>query len=493
MLTRSVVVKSMASAMSPRQPRLIDYGPQLVGLFVFVLALWAQVGDAFVGRFMGDGLNLVLAKALARGDGMLLIHFPDAVPARWIHPLYPFVISLVGKVWPTFPDNLVLIQILDSAFLGVAAWIVSLHVRRLDFSPLYALTAVALGFSSASILSLSVSAFAEPLLLVLAAGAVLLADRKGLSRWTAAASGLLAGASMLTGNIGVFVVVGVVTAFALQKRVGFAVVAAVVATIVVIPWLAWTIRVADPTGLAAVAVESARQAGELDGVISWQGLGPLVNLLLPSLPRWMMFVAGPIAAGFFGVGLLSVFRTAPALVIVVSTCIMGAWLHPAVVPRNEWILFPWFVVLLAIGASRSWGYARQTRIPVFLAFVVLSVAYVPRTAVSVASRQYAASLVGQNDFLRRLFLSINVELPEDAVIASDAEAMVHLYTGRLVIPARSDFSRTYCNAGVTHVARTNLPVPGAIDDELIRAMGSSVSTVFSLTDGPSLYHFTCPR
>ena len=43
-------------------------GGWVVALLVFAISLWARKADVLVGLSGADGLNLVLAKALASGD-----------------------------------------------------------------------------------------------------------------------------------------------------------------------------------------------------------------------------------------------------------------------------------------------------------------------------------------------------------------------------------------------------------------------------------------
>src|SRR5436190_17278816 len=83
--------------------------PLLFALGVFVVALWAQP-RALVGAFYDDGIYVVLAKALAEGHGFHYIHLPGAPPAVHYPVLYPFALSLLWRLWPAFPDNVVLFQ-----------------------------------------------------------------------------------------------------------------------------------------------------------------------------------------------------------------------------------------------------------------------------------------------------------------------------------------------------------------------------------------------
>ena len=99
--------------------RLERHWPALVALGVFVTALWAQT-NAMVGVFYDDGLYVVLAKALATGDGFRFIHLPGAPPGVHYPFLYPAALSVLWRVWPAFPANVTLFQLFDSAMLATA-------------------------------------------------------------------------------------------------------------------------------------------------------------------------------------------------------------------------------------------------------------------------------------------------------------------------------------------------------------------------------------
>jgi len=94
-------------------------------LLAAVLALCAA-GRMYVGscgQCHDDGIYTVTAKALAEGDGYRLVSLPGEPPQTKYPPLYPAVLALLWKLWPAFPDNLLLLKgfslLCGAAFLGV--------------------------------------------------------------------------------------------------------------------------------------------------------------------------------------------------------------------------------------------------------------------------------------------------------------------------------------------------------------------------------------
>ena len=75
-------------------------GARVVTLLVFVISLWPRDADVLVGLSGADGLNLVLAKALAGGDGLRFVHMPEAPIAVGFPPLHPFLVGIAWRAWP---------------------------------------------------------------------------------------------------------------------------------------------------------------------------------------------------------------------------------------------------------------------------------------------------------------------------------------------------------------------------------------------------------
>src|SRR6185436_3223086 len=56
-----------------------------------------------VGVFYDDAQYLILAKALASGDGYRFINLPGAPAATHFPPGYPLLLALLWKLSPSFP------------------------------------------------------------------------------------------------------------------------------------------------------------------------------------------------------------------------------------------------------------------------------------------------------------------------------------------------------------------------------------------------------
>jgi hypothetical protein len=126
--------------------------------------------------------------------------------------------------------------------------------------------------------------------------------------------------------------------------------------------------------------------------------------------------------------------------------------------------------------------------------------------ISVADRRFTVTADQSSRPFALLTTGIASAVPEDAVVASDGEAMIYLYTGRRAVPAylfrleeRSmtpfgvDTTTAYfCESGVTHLATSWLGGDLLPLFEALQAGDSIVTPQFTVTDGPALFAFRCP-
>lgn len=78
-------------------------------VIVLVLGAWQMVVGV-CGVFHDDAIYVITGKALAQGYGYRLINLPGA-PLQTKYPiLYPALLSVIWKLWPSFPGNLLAMQ-----------------------------------------------------------------------------------------------------------------------------------------------------------------------------------------------------------------------------------------------------------------------------------------------------------------------------------------------------------------------------------------------
>lgn len=88
-------------------------------LMVLVLGYWRMV-PTVCGAYHDDGIYVITAKALAQGQGYRLSFLPDSPVQTKFPILYPALLAIVWKLWPSFPNNLFLMKWL-TLFCGAAS------------------------------------------------------------------------------------------------------------------------------------------------------------------------------------------------------------------------------------------------------------------------------------------------------------------------------------------------------------------------------------
>ncbi len=490
-----------------------EFWPGLLALGVFAVSLWAQP-SALVGVFYDDGIYVVLAKALAEGEGYRYLHLPGAPPGVHFPILYPAALSLLWRMWPAFPQNVVLFQLFDSAALAVAAGLIAQHARRWNVPPVVQYVSLPLAFVAFPLLAIVGVRFSEPLFLALLAGALVLADREEVSGARGAAAGLLAGLAALTRSIGIAAVVGIPLAWWLRGNRRAAVLALAGAAVVLLPWAVWLLRhggavdprIASNYGTYAAAMEQAGLPSILAG-LDLRVFAPLARLTLPAVPPviWLA-LAGLLAAAVVWGG-VAVASRVPVFLTTLGFYLAIVTVWPFAPDRFVWIVLPWLAMLAVVGSMAAWRKGAWTRWPAVLLALAVLVGYPRREAVSLWQRQFAATAEGITAPFSVLVPAVIAELEPNAVVATEDEALVYLYTGRRSVPSylfrwsgrsttplsRDGTVQFYCDTGVTHLALSGPRAPAApLVDELAQGSDSTLSLLFRVTNGPALYEFRCP-
>ncbi|MCH7683916.1 MAG: hypothetical protein IIB35_09440 [Gemmatimonadetes bacterium] len=496
-----------------RDRGLHEFWPGLLALGVFAVSLWAQP-SALVGVFYDDGIYVVLAKALAEGEGYRYLHLPGAPPGVHFPILYPAVLSFLWRMWPAFPQNVALFQLFDSAALAVAAGLIAKHARRWNIPPVVQYVSLPLAFVAFPLLTIVGVRFSEPLFLALLAGALVLADRKEVSGARGAAAGVLAGLAALTRSIGIAAVASIPLVLWLGGKRKPAVAALIGSVALLGPWVIWLFlhgdavdpRIASNYGTYLAAAGQTGLLGILAG-LDFRVFAPLARLTLPAVPPviWLA-LAGLLAAAVVW-GAVVVAPRVPVFVTTLGLYLAIVTVWPFAPDRFVWIVLPWLAMLAVVGSMAAWRKGSWTRWPVVLLALAVLVGYPRREAVSLWHRQFAATAEGITAPFSVLVPAIIAELEPSAVVASEDEALVYLYTGRHSVPSylfrwsgrsttplsRDSTVQFYCDAGVTHLALSGPAAPAApLVDELAQGSDSTLSLLFRVANGPALYEFRCP-
>jgi hypothetical protein len=488
--------------------------PGVVGLGVFLAALWAQ-GNTMVGVFYDDGIYVTGAKALAEGLGYRNIHLPG-VPPPIVHypPLYPLWLSMLWRLWPHFPANVALFALGDAAFLGLAAWITARHLyRRLPLPGSLVLAVLALGFVNFPLLTLVSLRMSEPLFLLLLTAAVAVADRQGPGVRDGVLAGVLAGLATEVKTVGLCVLAGVVLALWLRRRRPAALAAAAAGALVVAPWVVWVLLHAgqvDPRfANYTTYLSELHQAGlaAVLGGLKGRALSPISDIMVPRVDVWLRRPLGWLLFVTLAWGVGRSARHAPALVATLLCYFLVISLWPFPPNRFIWIIIPWILLLIAVGCRAAWHRRWWGRALVATIALTAATGYVRFEGISLWRHTFLTTNRQISRSFQLLVPAIATELPPDAVIATEDEALVYLYTGRHTVPSNlfhwqglgtEPFStaeqvRIWCQMGVTHLAVT---APGDQATRIVAAFSQRPDSIFTplfhVTKAGTLYRFRCP-
>jgi hypothetical protein len=450
---------------------------------VFAAALLALRVDDVAGLYVDDAWYVLLGKALASGHGFTLLNPPTPGIVPFYPPAFPFVLSLVFRVAPEFPGNvfwLKLPSILSVLGTAAVAFVYFRRERALDDRRALLMSLVVLFFPGLVFLATS-TVMSEPFFAFTQISAVALTERvlreqRGRAIATAAAAGALVAVTALGRSIAL-PLLPIATAYLVwRRRTREALVAAATALVLIGPWFAYA-RVHAPTPAQQQVVNDQitvpytaqfwlrlagsqqygwAKASELPGrfVANLRSAGlysvgalyayPLFRLIEPGEWRWSL-TGGVISAVLAALTLLGFARTARRRVTLAEIYVIGemaiilAFPYPSY--RYMVPLLPFFLIYTCEGiaavVARSAGRAEigAAAVTVFLvtcllSHVALDVAPLVGSTLGGASRSAWQRSFDDN---RALLDWVRQRLPDDAIVATQNPAMVHLYTGRRTV------------------------------------------------------------
>jgi len=481
----------------------------ITGVATLIVGI-ATLNQALVGVFYDDGLYAGLATALASGLGYVHPNLPGMPAPAAVHypPLYPVVLApffglmsvggaaLAGKI---------LNALLSAAAAGLIVWhatrteILGLGVRR------WVPAAVVFGAAVAiPVLATQSVLFAEPLFSLLLVVTVIATDRE-FSPWIAGAAGALA---LLTRSIGVAIVAGALCFLlarrAQRRRLAIMLLVPLLAAVAWGLWVTTHARFIDPALALGYGNYSAhlRQAGLSAVAVNVPDMSrPLEALVFGWIPvRWLYDIVATVAlgVGLYGLVILS-RRSAIGLALVFYFLILAIWPHPP--DRFLWAVLPWLGLVWVAGMLEIWQRRPRARVAVALLAALVAGGFLHYELRGFAGRWWEVQARAISANFAEL-LPVVGNLPSGAVVATDDEALVWLYTRRQAVPLYLESyrgrdlirptpaeHRAYLERmGVTHVLLASATSPSAIELRgLLGAYPSWLTGIYRWSDGRWLF------
>ena len=439
--------------------------PTIIG--IMVAAVFLSLYRPFpVGIAQDDGLYMILAKAIATGQGYRFINLPGAPAGVHYPPGYPVLLAAISKLAAGVPGNPWVYAAANIAFLGIGAGFLFALARRAGMGvPLSYVCALA-GFLMPPALWMNTALLSEPMWLGLAIPWLVYADaaerREEVDARTALILGATAGCIALVRSQAATLVLALVVVLALRRRWKPAALALLAAAVVVAPWQLWV----------------ARHAGDIPAALSAK-YGPYTSWLIDGLrsggPR---FLAGTVLHNVASSFTILQAMFAPIGGAVLATVLLGvpglagAWrlarrnpvvftaivAHAAIIvalpfepQRYIWTSWPLVVLWLCAGGAELWestrspapGRSSRLRLAVAANLGALALAAVGITTFMLSTGAYRTIARGQQRRIEPTLAWVREHTSANTVVASDDETAVFLYTGRRAVPATSSRAADY--------------------------------------------------
>ena len=421
------------------------------GIAMLTIAPWP------VGVFQDDAIYVVLAKSLATGEGFRMINMPGSPHATHFPPGYPFLLAALWKIYPTFPDNIVVFKFVNAVFLACTAFGTYRLCRgRLGVGPAGSAVAALIGTISVVVLVVTGVVLSEPMFMALMIPTLLATERaaeRGDLR-TATAAGAMLGALSLVRTVGVFALPAAVLVM-LARRHWRATAALVLAALVfIVPWQLWVSvyqgEMPAPfvgkygsygpwlaEGYRAGGVPFAKavllkNANELFGF-----LGYVTLPVPPVLPR---FVSLGTVLGLMGLGAFMLRSRVPVTIIYLLGYGTVILLWPFEPMRFMLVWWPVMAALMVAGARTIWRW-RPTALPVqglrfasFACVALIACGYAYYNARGVREKWWLNIQSTSATRAKPLAEWVARSTRPDDVLVTDHDLIVYLYTGRRAVP-----------------------------------------------------------
>lgn len=241
-----------------------------------------------MGAYHDDALYLETAKALAEGQGYRILSLPDKPYQTKYPPGLPFLMSLVWRMDPQFPENLSKLTALCWSMLPIYVFLLYRVLSQWGFAPLEAaamcvLTALSPHFVLASMMTMSEMTFGVfSLISIWCLVRATSGESAGSETKLLMLAGFAGGLAFLTRTQGIALAMGAMLFFAWKKQGRNALAYGSVFGTAVLGWLIWT-RTHAYHGSDPVTIYYVDYVRFYAASVEWQEIPKLLWINLDSI------------------------------------------------------------------------------------------------------------------------------------------------------------------------------------------------------------------
>ena len=204
---------------------------------------YAALSPESFGRAHDDSIYVTTAKALATGDGYRIISLPYEPAQTKYPPLYPFLLSLVWRLFPEFPENLVPMMIMTIvatlSFLAASYFYITRKRYSSEWQAVIVLALAALNWRTVALVATLYSEMVYAILSVLALYLTEDYDEHDRSWGRGILAGVVIGLTFLTRSLGVTLLIALAIHSIQRRRLKPALVPLAVGGAFVVGWAVW--------------------------------------------------------------------------------------------------------------------------------------------------------------------------------------------------------------------------------------------------------------
>ena len=428
----------------------------LTGVGGLALAVGLAIVDALpAGVVADDAFYVILARALASGEGYRYLNVPGHPPGTHFPPAYPALLALVSFVAPAFPASVVAFKALNAAFLAAASVQVARLLRsRTGLSAAWCIGVGAVTAISVPLLILGNLVLSELCFIAFALG-LLVALERLVDAPAPASRVLLLGAAIglcaLVRTHGIVLVPAAVVVLGARRRWRDAALLAAAAIACLLPWQIWTAR---HGGLLPSPL-----LGMYDSYAAWwvRGLRTIGVSMLPQTIAKTTAETSAMLAVLFSPLRSSVAHAATLAALaalVIAACVAG-WrrmpvtllflagylaiviVWPFQTARFVWTVWPLLLALVAVGGWTALGrpaWRAPVRAALAAAFVWVAIGYAAYEMRGIRGRWWSSIPRANTPRIAMAVRWVAANTAPDEVVATENEGAVYLYTGRQALP-----------------------------------------------------------